>query len=146
MTALACLTSGWSKLGDRLRQFCMPLVFSSTPLKKKKHFCSFKTCLIYIYLRSILGSPSGSVVKNPPANAVDVGLIPGPGRSPGEWDGNPLQYSFLDNPRDRGACQAIIVLGVTKSWMQLSDWTTTKSILQTLPRAKPSFSLTRFPD
>ena len=43
-------------------------------------------------------------VKNPPARAVDVrdaGLIPGSGRSPGEEHGNPLQYSFLENPMDR---------------------------------------------
>ena len=46
------------------------------------------------------------VVKNPPANAGDVrdvGLIPGWGRSPGEGHGNPLQYSCLENPMDRGA-------------------------------------------
>ena len=38
------------------------------------------------------------VVKNPPANTGDVGLIPGSGRSPGEGHGHPLQYSCLDNP------------------------------------------------
>ena len=57
------------------------------------------------------------VVKNPPANtgdARDVGLIPGLRRSPGEGNGNPLQYSFLDNSMDRGARRAI-VHGVTKS-------------------------------
>ena len=45
------------------------------------------------------------VAKNLPANAgdVDVGLIPGLGRSPGGGHGNPLQYSFLENPVDRGA-------------------------------------------
>ena len=54
-----------------------------------------------------MGFPGGSVVKNPPANAGDVGLIPGLGRSPGEGNGNPLQYSCLENPMDRGAWQAI---------------------------------------
>jgi len=49
------------------------------------------------------GFPGGSVVKNPPANAVDLGSIPGSGRSPGEGNGNPLQYSCLENPMDRGA-------------------------------------------
>ena len=44
-----------------------------------------------------------SVVKNSPANAGDVNSIPGLGRSPGEGDGNPLQYSCLENPMDRGA-------------------------------------------
>ena len=52
--------------------------------------------------------PSGSVVKNPPANAGDAGSIPGLGRSPGEGHGNPLQYSYLDNPTDRAAWWAIV--------------------------------------
>ena len=43
------------------------------------------------------------VVENPPANAGDVGLIPGSGRSPGEGNGSPLQCSCLENPMDRGA-------------------------------------------
>ena len=45
----------------------------------------------------------GSVVKNLPANAGDMGLIPGSGRSPGEGNDNPLQYPCLGNPMDRGA-------------------------------------------
>ena len=60
------------------------------------------------------GFPGGSTVKNPPANAGDVGLIPGSGRSPGEGDGNPLQNSCLGNPMDRGAWLAT-VHGVAKS-------------------------------
>ena len=55
-----------------------------------------------------LGFPGGSVVKNPPASAGDLGLIPGSGRSPGEGNGNPLEYSYLENSMDRGAWQAII--------------------------------------
>ena len=55
-----------------------------------------------------LGFPGGSVVKNLPANAGEVGSIPGSGRSPGEGNGNPLQYSCLENPRDRGAWQATV--------------------------------------
>ena len=43
----------------------------------------------------LLGFPGGSVVKNSPANSGDMGLITGPARSPGEGNGNPLQYSFL---------------------------------------------------
>ena len=61
------------------------------------------------------------VVKNPPADAGDVrdlGSIPGLGRSPGEAHGNPLQYSCLENPMDRGSWQAI-VHGVKKSWTPL---------------------------
>jgi len=49
-------------------------------------------------LSCILGFPGGSVVKNLPANAGDLGLIPGSQRSPGEGHGNPLQYSCLGNP------------------------------------------------
>ena len=51
------------------------------------------------------------VVKNPPANAGDIRnayLIPGSGRSPEEGNGTPLQYSFLENPMDRGAWQATV--------------------------------------
>ena len=48
-----------------------------------------------------MGFPGGSMVKNPPANAGDMGLIPGLGGSPGEGSGNPLQYSCLGNPMDR---------------------------------------------
>ena len=50
-----------------------------------------------------LDFPDGSVVKNPPANAGDAGLIPGLERSPGGENGNPLQCSCLGNPIDRGA-------------------------------------------
>ena len=60
------------------------------------------------------GFPGGSVVKNLPANAGDVGSIPGSGRSVGGGNDNPLQYSCLGNPMDRGAWRAI-VHGVTKS-------------------------------
>ena len=59
------------------------------------------------------GFPGDSVVKNPPANVGDAGLIPGSGRSPGEENGNPLQYSYLENPMEREVSQAI-VCGVTK--------------------------------
>ena len=59
-----------------------------------------------------LFSTSDSVVKNPSANAGDVGLIPGLGRSPGEGN-DPLQYSCLGNSMDRAAWQAT-VHGVTK--------------------------------
>ena len=47
------------------------------------------------------GFPGGTVAKNPPAKAEDVGLIPKLGRSPGEGNGNPLQYSCLGNPTNR---------------------------------------------
>ena len=68
------------------------------------------------------GFPGGSVVKNLPANAGDTGdtsSVPGLARSPGEENGNLLQYSCPDNPTDRGAWPSI-VHGVTKSWTRLS--------------------------
>ena len=52
---------------------------------------------------SFLGFPGGSDGKESVYNAGDLGLIPGLGRSPGEGNGNPLQYSCLENPMDRGA-------------------------------------------
>ena len=63
-----------------------------------------------------MGFPGGSVVKNPPASAGDVGLIPEWGRSPGGGHGNPLQYFCLGNPMDRGGWQAT-VHAVTESDM-----------------------------
>ena len=50
----------------------------------------------------LMGFPGGSAVKNPPAKTGDVGLIPVSARSPGEGNGNPLQYSSLGNFMDRG--------------------------------------------
>ena len=60
-----------------------------------------------------MGFPGGSVIKNPPAHAGDMGLISGLGRSPGEGNDNPLQYSCLGNPMDGGAWWAT-VRGVAK--------------------------------
>ena len=68
----------------------------------------------------LVGFPGGSVVKNQPAG--DKGLIPGSGRSPGGGNSNPLQYSGLGNPLDRGAWWAT-VLRVVKSHTQLSNET-----------------------
>ena len=53
----------------------------------------YRSDILYVF-------PGGSVVKNPPANAGDRGLIPGLGQSPGEGNGNPFQYSYLGNPMD----------------------------------------------
>ena len=69
-----------------------------------------KKCIYY---------PGGSVVKNLPANAGNAGLTPGSGRSPGEVNGNPLQYFCLGNPMDREAWRAT-VHGVAKSQTRLS--------------------------
>ena len=68
-------------------------------------------CVICIHTHICF--PGGSVVKNPPANAGDVSLIPGSGRSPGEGNGNLSQYSCLGNSVDGGARWAT-VRGVAK--------------------------------
>ena len=66
------------------------------------------------------GFPGGSDGKESACNAGDLGLIPRLGRCPGGGYGNPLQYSCLDNPMDRGAWWAT-VHGVPKSWAQLRN-------------------------
>ena len=66
------------------------------------------------------GSPGGSVGKESTCNMGDLGLTPGLGRSPGGGNGNPLQYSCLENPMNRGAWRAA-VHGVTKNRIQLND-------------------------
>ena len=66
--------------------------------------------------------PGDSDSKASAHNAGDLGLIPGLGRSPGEGNGNPLQYSCLENSMDGGTWWAT-VHGVAKSWTRLSDFT-----------------------
>ena len=56
------------------------------------------------------------MVKNPPANAGDMGSIPGVGRSSGEGNGNPLQFSCLGNPMDRGAWWATVQITTDTTW------------------------------
>ena len=106
-----------------LQRLCKPpslLWLSLTSPMCQGHLKSSKTCsypqdaegplgLVNI----TIGFYNGSVVKNPPANAGDVSSIPGSGRSPGEGNGNPLQYSCLGNPMNRGAGWAT-VHGVAK--------------------------------
>ena len=69
---------------------------------------------------SALGFSGGSEGKESACSVGDPGSIPGWGRSPGEGNGNPLQYSCLENSMDRGAWQAT-VHGVAKSWTWLSN-------------------------
>ena len=83
---------------------------------------SFKALLDLWLLRALqhlcYGFPAGSVHLQCRRLAGDKGLIPGSGRSPGAGNGNPLQYSCLGNPMDRGSWQAT-VYGVAKSWTRL---------------------------
>ena len=69
-------------------------------------------CVIWCLVTAAWASRVALVVKNPPSNAGDVrdmGSIPGSGRSTGGGDGNPLLYSYLDNPIDRGAWRATVI-------------------------------------
>ena len=67
----------------------------------------------------MMGFPGGSDGKESDCNAGNLSSIPGSGRSPGEGNGNPLQYSCLENPIDREAWRAT-VHGFAKSWTRLS--------------------------
>ena len=91
-------------------------------------------CVIfYMYTYFFKSFPDGSLVKNPPTNEGDAGLIPGFGRSPGEGNGYPLQYSCLENPTDRGGWWATVYgvgyslwsglqsMGSPKCWTWLSN-------------------------
>ena len=73
-----------------------------------------------MFLVLLEGFPGGTVVKNLPTDAGDISLIPGQGDSPGVANGNPLQYSCLENSMDKGAWRATFY-GVTKSGIQLRD-------------------------
>ena len=85
----------------------------------EKQVFSLTEQIVNIY--SGLGSfPGGSEVKASASNAGDLGSIPGSGRSPGEGNGNPLQYSCLENPMDGGAWWATVHV-VAKSRTRLSD-------------------------
>ena len=76
----------------------------------------------------VLGFPGGSEAKASTCNAGDLGSITGSGRSPGEGNGNPLQYSCLENPMDRRAW-LVTVHGFSKSRTRLSDFTFTCFVL-----------------
>ena len=78
------------------------------------YLCTYHTlsahtdlCICF-YLSKCSGFPLSSVDKLSACNAGDLGSIPGSGRSPGEGNGNPLQYSCLENPKDTGAWQATV--------------------------------------
>ena len=91
------------------------LLISSTPTRNV--FVFKKDLIGYLIL---LGFPVGSEVKASASNVGDLGLIPGSGGSPGEGNGNPLQYSCLENSIDKEAWQAT-VHGVANSQIRLSN-------------------------
>ena len=102
--------------------FCsynFPAITKKYPLKLLYFRCH--SIFYHNYYLLCFGFPGGSDGKESICNVGDLGLIPGSGRSPGEGNGNPLQYSCLENPMDGGAWQAT-VHGVAKSQTQLSDF------------------------
>ena len=116
-----------------ISQFLTPAV----PPPWYPYICSLHLSFYFCFANKIiytifLGFPSGSVVKNPPANAGDVGLIPGSGRSSGEGSGNPLQYSCLGNPMDR------------RSPAGYSPWSRKKSQIQLSKQAITAYYSSRF--
>ena len=80
----------------------------SAEVKQVSNYYPKKALSILKVVHSTLGFPGGSVVKNLPSNTEDVSLIPGWRRSPGEGNSNPLQYSCLGNPMDRGGWWATV--------------------------------------
>ena len=122
LTALAALNYSFCLVPMRLlnaRRFSLFTLPSELMLqiskclkvKKIRNYCPVMDCM---------GFPGDSVVKKLPAKHGDLGSIPGSGSSPGEENGNPLQYSCLGNTMDRGAWRTT-VHGVTRSWTGLSD-------------------------
>ena len=95
--------------------------------------CSLRGNDFYQFLLTLSGFSGGSEVKASACNAGDLGSVPGSRRSPGEGNGNPLQYPCLENHMDGGAWWAT-VHGVTKSRTQLSDFAFTFHIFLTLSR------------
>ena len=100
--------------------FCDWLILLSIMSPRSIH--AFTYCTILSSLNDDF--PGGSDGKVSAYNAGDPGSIPGLGRSPGEGNGNPLQYSCLENPLDEGAWWAT-VHGIAKNLTQLSDFTFT---------------------
>ena len=102
------LSKFWEILKDR--EACPSLCAADHQIAKSWKWLSEWTTIVF------RGFPGGSAVKNLPANAGNLGSIPGLGRSSGEGNGNPLKYFCLGNPMDREAWQAT-VHGVSNSQM-----------------------------
>ena len=104
----------------------------------KAHFKNLCLCIRITWISLKLGFPAGSAVRNLPANARDTGSIPRLGRSPGRWNGNPLQYPCLGNPTDRGAWWATVLVGsqrVGHDWACVCTHAHTKSSKGHMPES-----------
>ena len=107
---VACRTCQRWRLAFPISTVSLAILNNLVPIQRKS--------LENLYLTSYCVSE----VKASASNVGDLGSIPGLGRPPGEGNGNPLQYSCLENPMDGGAWWAT-VHGVAKSWTRLSDLT-----------------------
>ena len=101
LTSLSYFTF-YNSYSNLTHTICLPICFCH--LRYNVNFMRKGLCLF----GPTRDFPGDSVVRNPPANAGDVGLIPRLGRSAGEGNGNPLHYSCLWNPMDKGAWMAIL--------------------------------------
>ena len=109
-----CLSQGCKNQNNSKKNLLLYLINNNHP-----HLIFIESFLFFFNLSSaFMGFPDGLVVKNPPANAGDTALITGSGIPSGEGNGNTLQYSYPENPMNRGAWW-VMVQGVTKSWTQL---------------------------
>ena len=106
-------------MGAILNPHSLQVLYSDTSRSSLVNIYPGSWSAQYHLFQEIIGFPGGSDGQESTCNVGDLGLIPGLGRSLGEGNGNPLQYSCLENPMDRGAWWAT-VHGVTKSWTQLS--------------------------
>ena len=112
----------WTEESNRLQTLGSQRVRHNLVTKQQQQQLSRSPTISEIYPE--LSVSRRLSVKNPPAKAGvtrDVGLIPGSGRSPAGGNGNPLQYSCLENPVDRGAW-CITVCRIARSWAWLSIW------------------------
>ena len=110
------ISSHWCITNPPTETFLSP----STPVISK--VCTLFNHIQWVFSSPCLSAAGGSEDKASACNVRDPGLIPGLGRSPGEGNGNPLQYSRLENPIDRGAWWAT-VHGAAKSPTRLSNFT-----------------------
>ena len=99
-------------LGFLICEVKMTTAASSCPCLKR---------LLQNSINMVWGFPGGKESACNAGDTGDLGLISGLGRSPGGGNGNPRQYSYLENSMDRGACWATVLV-VTKSWTQLINW------------------------
>ena len=98
------ITSHWPHSNSLLLVFLWFPAYQINLFKKAEQIRSL--IKIFYLPNEFQGFPSNSAIKNPACNAGDAGSVPGSGRTPGGENGNPLQYSFLENPMDRGTWQA----------------------------------------